>query len=183
MEFCGVCSYINMRVKLRYTLPVSQMALAVGLLWWTDLWFKATNRLGHIGDISPALTLCISISAPVALVRAIWFRYLSAYGDYLALVLAVGALWYWVALNIESLRRNKKVLMFTWVPLRLASDLLLIAMGVFWVIAWVPEARRSMLSWPWMLAVVGSLLAWSVGLIFFFGRDFIACAPVRARNH
>jgi hypothetical protein len=30
-----------MRIKLRYILPVAQMALTVGLLWWANLWWKA----------------------------------------------------------------------------------------------------------------------------------------------
>jgi hypothetical protein len=31
----------RMRIKLRYILPVAQMALTVGLLWWANLWWKA----------------------------------------------------------------------------------------------------------------------------------------------
>jgi hypothetical protein len=166
-----------MHVKLRYALPAVQIAVAAGLLWWSDQWFKAQMRLQDMPGLAPAFTLCISINAPIALPRALLFRHLSAYWDYVVLVLAVGVLWYWVALNIESLRRGGNVLMFRWVPLRLAGDLLLIAMGAFWGIAWVPEARRSLTYWPWawMPCVLGFLVAWSFALIFFFGRDFIRC--------
>jgi hypothetical protein len=164
-----------MRVKLRYALPAVQMAVAVGLIWWSDQWFKAQMRLQDMPGPAPAFTLCISINAPIALPRALLFRHVSGLWDCAIVVLATGGLWYWVALNIESLRREGKVLMFRWLPLRLGGDLLLIAMGAFWGIAWLPEARRNLAPWPWswMPAVLGSLLVWSLGLIFFFGRDFI----------
>jgi hypothetical protein len=166
-----------MSVKLRFVLPAVQMALAVGLICWSNHRLRAAIRLGHWADPSPAFTLCVSINAPIALPRALLFRHVSAFSDYVVLVVAVGMLWYWVALNIESLRREGKVLMFRWVPLRLACDLTLIAMAAFVAIAWVPEARPSVTlwPWPWKLSVVGSLLAWSFGLIFFFGRDLILC--------
>ncbi len=34
-----------MRVKLRYALPMAQMALAAGLFWWSDRWFKVQMLL------------------------------------------------------------------------------------------------------------------------------------------
>jgi hypothetical protein len=166
-----------MPVKLRYALPAVQMALAAGLIWWSDQWLEAQMRLHHMADPAPAFTLCICINAPIALPRALWFRHVSTFWDSVVLVLAVGVLWYWVALNIESLRRVGKVLMFRWVPLRLAGDLLLIATGAFSGVRLAPEARRNLMfwPWPWRLSIGVSLLAWSFGLIFFFGRDFIHC--------
>jgi hypothetical protein len=169
-----------MRVKLRYALPAAQMALSVGLLWWSDRWFKVQMLLQDMPGPAPAFTLCISINAPIALPRALLFRHVSASWDYVVLVLAAGMLWYWVALNIESLRREGKVLMFRWVPLRVVGDLMLIAMGVFWGLTFVAETRalrqpRPLSGWLWASGIFCPLLAWSLALIFFFGRDLIQC--------
>jgi hypothetical protein len=178
---------MNMRVKLRYVLPVAQMALTVGLLWWTNLWWKTVRGLYDMPGTAPAFKLCVSVNAPIALIRALWFRHVSIFGDSLALVLAVGALWYWVGLNVESWRRDRAVLMFRWTPLRLGGDLLLIAMGVFWGLTFVANGRdlRPMpWSWSgllWATGILGPLLVWSFALIFFFGRDFVSC--VHAMRH
>ena len=123
---------MNMRVKLRYVLPVAQMALAVCLLWWTNLWWKSVARFDDMPGTAPAFKVCISINAPIMLFQLLWSRYLSTFGDTLLLVLAVGVLWYWVGLNVESWQRNRTVVMFGWAPLRMGGDLLLIAVGVFW---------------------------------------------------
>jgi hypothetical protein len=175
-----------MPVKLRYALPAVQMAVAVGLIWWSDQWFKAQMRLQDMPGPAPAFTLCISINAPIALPRALLFRHISAFWDYVLVVLAAGVLWYWVAVNIGSWRRNRTVLTFRWTPLRLTADLLLVAMGVLfggWFVAegrslrpqpWPPSR------WLWMAGILIPLLAWSLVLIFFFGRDFIHC--IRGRD-
>jgi hypothetical protein len=178
---------MNMRVKLRYVLPVAQMALAVGLLWWTNLWWKTVRGLYDMPGTAPAFRLCISINAPIALIRALWFRHVSTFGDTLVLVLAVGVLWYWVGLNVESWQRNRTVVMFSWTPLRMGGDLLLIAIGVFWGLTFVVNTRdlRPMpWSWAtllWAIGIFGPLLAWSLVLIFFFGRDFVNCVRAMRR--
>jgi hypothetical protein len=169
-----------MRARLRFALPVLQMALAVCLLWWAEVWFRRVGRFDDMPGPAPAFTLCISINAPIALARAAWFRHLSTLWDNVTLVLAVGILWYWVALNVESWRRDHTVLMFHWAPLRLVSDLLLIAVGVFWGVTFVAETRdvrqpMPLSGWLWGSGFLGPLLAWSLALIFFFGRDLVQC--------
>ena len=138
---------------------------------------------------APAFTLLVSINAPVAFPRALWSRYLPDPWDDLTLIAAVGLLWYWVALNIDSWRRSRTAVMFRWAPLRLVGDLLLIVTGAFWGLIFVGkdlaegvrgEALRNhfFLNWSqarWFIAVSGCHLAWSLVLIFFFGRDFICC--------
>jgi len=162
------------------------MALAVGLPWWSDRWFKTVGRFDDMPGPAPASRLCDSINAPVALVRVLWVRHASTLGDYVALVLAVGVLWYWVALNVESWRRERAVLGFRWIPLRVAVNLLLIAVGAFWGLAFAAEVRdvRSPYlhwsGWLWISGILGPLLAWSVVLIFFFGRDFVLCLRKKA---
>jgi hypothetical protein len=175
-----------MRVKLRYALPGTQMALAVGLLWWSDRWFKTVGRFDDMPGPAPASRLCFSLNAPVVLVQNLRIHYASALEEYVAVVVAVGVLWYWVALNAESWRRNRTVLGFHWIPLRLAVDLLLIAAGAFWGLAFaveVHEVRSPYLHWSgwlWLSGILGPLLAWSIVLIFFFGRDFVLCLRKKA---
>jgi hypothetical protein len=176
---CYKC--MDMRVKLRYVLPAAQMALTVGLLWWTHLWWKTVRGLYDMPGTAPAFKVCISVNAPIALIRAVWFRYVSTFGDSLALVLSVGALWYWVGLNVEAWRRERSVLMFRWAPLRLGGDALLIVMGAFWGFTFVAEARYfrprpwDWSAWLWASGILVPLLIWSVVLVFFFGRDFVSC--------
>lgn len=146
------------------------------------------GRFDDMPGTAPAFKVCISINAPILLLRALWFRYASTIGDTLVLVLAVGVLWYWVGLNVESWQRNRTVVMFSWASLRMGGDLLLIAVGVFWGLTFVVNARDlrpTPWSWSvllWASAFLGPLLAWSVVLIFFFGRDFVnwVCAMRRA---
>ena len=156
--------FINVRVKLRYVFPAAQMALAVGLIWWSDQWFKVQMRLQDMPGPAPAFRLCISINAPIALPRALIFRHLSASWDYVVLVLAVGILWYWVALNVESWRRNRAVLGFRWIPLRLAVNLLLIAMGAFWGLTFIVEVRGLRLRIWIGRARCGSAVFWALCL-------------------
>lgn len=119
------------------------------------------GRFDDLPGTAPAFRLCISINAPIALIRALWFRYLSTLGDSLALVLAVGALWYWVGLNVESWWRDRAVLRFRWAPLRLSSDVLLIATGAFWGLTFVANARDLRPTpWSWVGFAVGCRNPW-----------------------
>jgi hypothetical protein len=175
-----------MHVRLRYALPAAQMLLAVGLVWWSDRWFEVQMRLQDMPGPAPAFQLCACINAPVALVRSLCFRHLSHYDDSIALVIAVGALWYWVALNVESWRRDRMVLTFRWAPVRISTDLLLVAMGVLFGCWFVAEggilspSPWPLASWLWIAGLLTPLLGWSLALIFSFGRDFIHC--IRGRK-
>jgi len=189
-----------MRPKLKYVLPLTQMALCLALIWRSELWLKAAARIMDIPGPAPAFTLLVSINPPAAIVRALWERYLRlpALWDDVMLVVAVGFLWYWVALNIHYWHQRRTVCMFSWLPLRLAGDALLIAAGVFWgfislghdfaVIDIVRGVRGEALrnsfpitysGWLWFTINVGLALAWSFSLIYFFGRDVISCARGR----
>jgi hypothetical protein len=188
-----------MRVKLKYALPLVQMALAVGLLRWSEAWFEAVMRVSDSPGLCPAFRLLIAISAPVGLPRLLWSRFLPGSWDYPILIAAVGLLWFWVALNVDSWRQGRAVCMFSRTPLRIAGDILLIVTGIFWggvcvgrnldVGAIVHGAYGQVLGdcYPrgWQdaslcIAVVVFQLTWSLVLIYFFGRDFIHCS--RGKN-
>jgi hypothetical protein len=135
---------------------------------------------------APAFMLLVSINAPVALARGLWSGYLwSIWWDNPLLIVALGFFWYWVALNFDSWRQQRSVFMFSWTPLRLVGDAVLIAVGVFWsfncVAAQVSVTPYRGLfpphitGWMWFIASVGFQLAWALVLIFFFGRDLIHC--------
>jgi hypothetical protein len=179
-------------VKLKYTLPLAQMVLAFALLWWSNVLDLAARHVCDMPGPSPAFELLTSINAPVALARAFWYFHLPYLWDAGTLVVAVGLFWYWVALNIYSWRQRRTVFMFSWVPVRLAGDLLLIAVGVLWGLACVDEVRSIVhvapawsgtgcfgpLVWSmWLpsIVVAGLHLAWSLVLTLFFGGDFFRC--------
>lgn len=172
-----------MCVKLQYGLPPFQMILAMALLVWNAKWYVAM-RLRHIDmpGTSPAYKLLISINAPLALPRAFWSRYLHlpVLWDNLALVVAIGFLWYWVALNVLSWRERRTVCIFSWMPLRLCGDVALICVGMFWLLdCWYEIIRFyqpvAWLDWARLTLLVGLPIAWSVVLILFFGRDLVYC--------
>ena len=74
-------------------LPLAQMALALALLWWSDLWLRTAQRTMDMPGPAPAFTLLVSINAPVAFPRALWSRHRPDPWDDLTLIAAVGLLW------------------------------------------------------------------------------------------
>ena len=176
-------------VKLKYLLPLLQMVLAIGLLRLSNSWVKAMRGVEDIPGPSPAFNLLVCINAPVGAARAFWFRYLPGYWVDLTFIVAIGLFWYWIALNINSWRERRMVVMFTWWPMRIAGDLLLIGVGAILLVyvyvnqfgvRMAVEALRGPLSpgqlaWRWLVPNIGLPLVWSLALIFFFGRDFVHC--------
>jgi hypothetical protein len=170
-------------VRLYVLLPLAQMSIAGVLLWWSEL-FRALTRLQDMRGPERAFVLCISINAPVFLPRVLWFRHLFGWHEQVLLIAVIGLLWLWVALNITSWQRRQAVMMFSWKPLRLAGDLLPTAMGAllgFVVVMNLPEVvrgikySRSFTDAVWIGSEPALFLAWSIVLIFFFGRDFVHC--------
>jgi hypothetical protein len=90
-----------MRLRLRYILPIAQMALAIILFWMSERWYW-NHRTDDMPGTAPAFQVLMSINAPVALLRAAWLRHLPVVADDIAIVAAVGLLWFWVSLNVES---------------------------------------------------------------------------------
>jgi hypothetical protein len=158
------------------------MTLAVGVLRWSYLYDRAMAKISDMPGPFSGFTLLMSINAPVALVRSFLYRYRPGYWDEVILITEIGLFWYWIALNILRWRERKSVVMFTWRPLRIAGDLLIIAGGVF--LGWFSSHIVDELSFrPWQEAVPSLIFIsiWSFSLIFFFGRDLIHC--VFQRNH
>jgi len=180
-----------MRLKLRYVLPLVQMTLAIALIWQSQVWFERARHKNHMPGIAPHFTLLVAINAPVTFPRALWYMHISYYWDMSILVAMIGLLWYWVALNVVAWRTRRAVQVFSWLPLRLGSDAILIVLGLFFGVVCVwdivapriglygPYGLRSLdLDW-WhpslLVAVTVLLLGWCAGLTYFFGRDFVQC--------
>ncbi len=176
-----------MRVRLRYVLPAAQMLVALGLYRWSDVWFETLKAHHEVLADSPAFTLLVSLNAPLAIMRVLYYRHVSELWDRVVFVLAVGLLWYWVALSIESWRANRTLVTFSWAPLRLAADLLMLALGAFWGLSLIFQGHQMYLelvafsSWLWVPGVFASVLAWSLALIYFPIRDFVQRGRARAR--
>lgn len=91
-----------MSQRLRYVLPVAQVAVTAALERASYLWLRAailggSDMPGH--DVFA--TLCVTINAPVAIVRPSSFRSLPGYWGMVPFLMAVGLLWYWVALGVD----------------------------------------------------------------------------------
>jgi hypothetical protein len=73
------------------------------------------------------------------------------------------------------------LLLFAWVPLRIAADLLLVAMGAY--LAWIcirgvsgfPASALSQMPMPWFIPTWTFFFISSVGSLLIFGRDLIHC--------
>lgn len=170
-----------MRLKLKYVLPLLQMLLAVALLVWTDRWQQALMRIQDMPGTPPSFTLLIAINAPLAMPRALVFRYLPGWWDDITLVVAIGMFWYWVSLNIKSWQQSRRVFMFSWIPLRLAGDTIAVCIGAMWVFvlsqnrAYSLPVLVSSTDWLWFVPCLCLPMLWAATLILLFGRDFAQC--------
>lgn len=181
-----------MSVKLKYVLPLVQMTLAVALIWQSQVWFEHARHGSDMPGTAPHFTLLFAINAPVFFPRALWFEHISYYWDMIILVAMIGLLWYWFALNVIAWRTSRAVQMFSWAPLRLGCDAILTFYGLLFGVVCIwdtvapriglygPYGLRNLnLDWRWqpslMATVTVLLLAWCVGLTYFFGRDFVHC--------
>ena len=159
-------------MKIKHTLPLVHITLALALLSWDYSWQKVHRNWGA----SPAFSLLVGINAPVALGRALWSRHLPGWWDDGLLLVAVGLLWYWVALNLASWRQRRMAWVSSRPTFRLATDSAFIAVGTFSGLAFaaiVSDGIPPSLGLFWFCAYVGSILAWCIALISFFGRDFV----------
>jgi|SRR5579862_9556684 len=168
-----------MRVRLRYVLPAAQVALAIGLYSWSDAWFREMH--GHtMPGPSLGFTILLSVNAPLALLREGYYLHtgIPELYDRLLLLFGVALLWYWVGRNIESWNERGTVASFTWLPLRISADLMLITLGGLWVFIvlknrlWVNEILAYS-NRIWLLSVFMPVVLWAIALLFFFGCDLI----------
>ena len=167
----------RMRLKLKYVLPALQIVLAVALLVWTHRWELVLMRTQDMPGTPPSFTLLMAINAPLAMPRALVFRYLSGWWDEITLVVAIGGLWYWVSLNIQAWQQRRRVFTFSWIPLRLVGDIIAVGIGAMWAyVLWhIRASNLHALSWLWLVPCIFLQALWSGVLIFFFARDFAQC--------
>lgn len=174
--------------RLKYILPLSQLTVAMALEWWSDEWYRSVGRLHDMPGPSPASQLLLSINAPAALVRASWSwsGHISSRWDHILLITMIGTLWYWIALNIETWQRTREIRMFSWLPLRIAGDLVLIVAGILLALMPVADAYllfqypSSLSIWLWFVLLRGLFFSWSIAFVFCFGRDLVH--SVRAKT-
>src|SRR5580692_11518596 len=170
-----------MRLKLKYTLPIVQTLAAVALLVWSDRWQRALMHTSCMPDPPPSFTLLIAINAPLAIPRSLVFEHLPGWWDYITLVVEIAVFWYWVSLNIESWQQNRRLFLFSWMPLRLVGDTIAIGIGVMWALVLWRGSRYSLpphlsfRDWLWFVPCACLPILWSAVLILLFGRDFVSC--------
>jgi hypothetical protein len=154
-------------------LPLAQMALGVVLFWRNDLWMTAAMHVDDMPGPSPAFTLLLSMNPPVTLLHGYLYWHMSPLWERALTVASIGALWYWIALNVDSWRERKMILQFKRPPLRITADLLAIPLGAFLEAICVRDFSYHPL--PWRVPIWISVLVWSFGPMFFFGRDLVYC--------
>jgi hypothetical protein len=163
----------NRYSKLKYVLPLAQIAIALTLLAWHYQWTRQMMRSDMPGP-SPAFTFLTAINFPVAILRLLYSHYLFSRWDPTMFVLSIGLLWYWVSLNILSWRESRSVYTFSWPPLRILGDILLAGFGAIWIFEFFWKERTyTYMGSPSRWAATIMALAWCVILVFFFGRDLI----------
>ncbi len=186
-----------MNLKLKYTLPLGQMALSSALFLSSYLWQTHWPTHCDAYGSDPAFYLALSVNFPAAALRGLWFRaYLglnSATADYVldaATLVALGGLFgYALVLNLASWRSSGTVVIFRSSLLRVATDLVLLLVGIYIVSFAVKETYQLRIvlqgytCWtPLLLSQVFAIMscvfqfAWSFALILFFGRDLLGAA-------
>jgi hypothetical protein len=75
-----------MRLRLKYTLPLVQLCVALVRLRWDVLWWRTVARSMDMPGPSPASQLLVSINTPLALLEAFVFRHLPARWDLITFV-------------------------------------------------------------------------------------------------
>lgn len=180
------------------------MLVAIGLYCWSDLWLEAAQRLArhepYMGS-SPGYDLLGALNAPLVFVQFLRYSLESLWHGYphpstlwmlwvpepvtrAIFILTIGMLWYWVALNVESLRQTRAVFTFSMTALRLFSDLLLILAGLFsglYLLRGLIFLHTLWWSgWNWICCVL--YFAWFVSLTCLFTRDFISCIRRQRTN-
>ena len=169
-----------MRVRLRYALPLAQMALAVVFLRLIFLWDVAT-RGDDMPGRHPAFQVLIYLHLPLMLVfKELLFGRLP---ELAVLVAAIGGFWYWIALLVHRYNERRTIFPPAWGTLRIVADLALITMGAS--IGWLsienirdyPDMYsplpQSFLGWSWFIPTYGFLLMWILSPIVVFGSDLV----------
>jgi len=193
--------------KLGWILALAQMGLTLGLLSWSHVLGRRAARVCDMPGPDPAWRLAGAMNSPLLVVRLVWLGLLSDFHlgstadfllDNIFFVIAVGLLWYGVALNLDGLRNRHSVVMFRWMPLRLGGDALLLAVGA--LLGYLAFASLAKLGpfprggvgcfgsmiWLWWVPnfVEGCLYAvWSFALVFAFSRDLLSTAGRNGRSH
>ena len=170
-----------MHLKLKYVLPVVQMILAAITIWWFYLWINLADRIYDAPGNPVGFTAMLLMNAPASALRNLFYDINPRWADAMYIG-AVGALWRLVAFTMESLSARKTVAAFRKVPFRVATDMVLIAVGPssIWAFRTVDLVHVAQFDWPWFAPDVAACLFWAVGPPIIFGRDIVLCVREKA---
>jgi hypothetical protein len=160
-------------MRLKYALPLANMAVAVALFWWSDQWLKAAMRIYDSPGTHPAFTLALLINGPATLARMFWFSYVSQMWDYVLFVLVVGITWWWIGIGLTRWREGRLGRLSS-MPVRCARDILAVGLSVCFA-----YGCRSVdilhMPWQWLIPSAASFAIWSLVPPVFFGCDLVRC--------
>jgi hypothetical protein len=175
-------------MKIKYVLPVVQIAIVALLLRWNDFLSIAARRCDMPGP-SPADRLLMSINAPLVFQLRLWYDAFPYPWRVAVQIGAVSLFWYWIAVNISSWRRGGSMVTPSWGPLRVAIDLGFVLLGLAFGLQGLSSGRDVLRYGSYLtsgvgcfgpnlwcsflpsIAVVCLRLGWSFVLVYFCGRD------------
>jgi hypothetical protein len=166
-------------VRLKYVLPAVQMAFAIVCLRLTYLFDLTTRVQGSLSAQHPAFHILIYLNFPLMLVlKELMFGGLLQLS---ALIIAIGAFWYWIALLLEKYSQRRSIFPLKWGLGRMVADLVVITLGALLGGSLAksyldyPDSLVPTFSfrYPWSIPVLLSFLPWTIGPICVFGNDLI----------
>jgi hypothetical protein len=116
----------------------------------------------------------IIMNGLLSLVEKFWYRYLDWPMSFVLYVASIGLYWCWMALNIDSWRWQGTLFLFRRTTLRSATDVLLISISVLFV-GYFPDINIAFMPWQMEISELGVLPLWSLGPLWFCGRDIDRC--------
>jgi hypothetical protein len=152
--------------KFEYTLPVTQVAVAVFLWRQTELWRALTRHMDMPGPGAAARVLDL-INLPIAVLRGVWWRAFDVYRPDWIFVAMLAVFWYWVGREIESRLARRTPLAIKAQLARIAVDALLTVSSLLFVFFGSADFRW----FPWWYFVPAVVFS----LVWIFVPPFLLC--------
>jgi len=162
------------RVKFRYLLPLMQMALAIAIIQWTNHWYLTVARHYDSPGTPAPFSFMIIMNAPASVVRMFWAPYVDWLWSNVLFVASIGLCWYSLVWSLDSWRRYCTPFPFRRRRLRIAANLLLIAISVVFV-GYFRDINIAQMPWQWEVPSGILFLGWAIAPLWICGSDVERC--------
>jgi len=168
-------------VRIRYLLPLAQMALATAIILWSSHWYDTIGKFDDSPGYPTPFEFLVIMSGPASLARKLWFVRIDWGYSELLFVASIGLCWYGLALIIDSWRWRGTLFPFGRISLRLTADALLIGMSVLFV-GYFHDVNIALMPWEWSVPSFAFFVFWALAPILFSGLDIERCLHRRLRE-